>query len=412
MRSLNASDVAKLLQEFGQRTAFRGGNPYRARAYTRAAENLLALAEPLEELVAEKRLREVPGIGDAIADIVTKLHQTGRHPALDAMRKEIPEGVLELLSVPGLRPEKALKIYKELGVSSVEELEQAAKQNRLKSVKGLGTALQTKILQGIEIKRRSEGQRHIHRAAVLLELAIAQLQRSKPELTRITPAGDFRRGCELVADLSLVAQTPKGKPLLQERNSQLSLHLTDERHYGAVLLLATGSEEHLEELRALASARGLTLDEKGLRKAGKVIAAKSEQDIYGALGLPFIEPELREGRGEIRIAQQKALPRLVTDADIRGILHAHTNRSDGVDTLEVMAEATRKRGYSYFGVADHSRSAHYAGGLSLDEIVAQHAEIDRLNKEYGQRFRVFKGIESDILADGSLDYPDEFYGAV
>ena len=134
MPSLNASDVAKLLQEFGQRTAFRGGNPYRAQAYTRAAENLLALAEPLGEIVAEKRLREIPGIGDAIADIVTKLHKTGRHPVLDAMRKEIPEGALELLSVPGLRPEKALKIYKELGVSSVEELEQAAKQNRLKRV--------------------------------------------------------------------------------------------------------------------------------------------------------------------------------------------------------------------------------------------------------------------------------------
>jgi DNA polymerase (family 10) len=407
MPSLNASDVAKLLQEFGQRTAFRGGSPYRARAYTRAAENLLALAEPLEELVAEKRLREVPGIGDAIADIVTKLHQTGRHPALDAMRKEIPEGALELLSVPGLRPKKALKIYKELGVSSVEELEQAAKQNRLKRLKGLGTALQTKILQGIEIRRRGEGRRHINRAAILLELAEAQLRRSKLELTRITPAGDFRRGCELVADLSLVAQVPKATPLVQESTSQLSLHLTDERHYGSVLLLATGSEKHLEELRALASSRGLTLDEKGLRKDGKVIASKSEQDIYRALGFPFIEPELREGHGEIRLAQQKSLPRLVNDADIRGILHVHTDRSDGVDTLEVIAEATRKRGYSYFGVADHSRSAHYAGGLSLDEIVAQHAEIDRVNKRYDQGFRVFKGIESDILADGSLDYPDE-----
>ena len=168
MPALGASEVAKLL---GQRTAFRGGNPYRARAYTRAAENLLTLAEPLEDIVAQNRLREIPGVGDAIADIVTKLHIKGRHPALDAMRTEIPAGTLELLTVPGLRPDKALKLYKELGISSVEDLEQAAKQERLKNVKGLGSALQSKILQGIEIKRRSEGQRHLHRAAALLELA-------------------------------------------------------------------------------------------------------------------------------------------------------------------------------------------------------------------------------------------------
>jgi DNA polymerase (family 10) len=174
MSTLGASEVAKLLQEFGQRTAFRGGNPYRARAYSRAAENLFALAEPLEDIVAQNRLREIPGVGDAIAEIVTKLHRTGRHPALDAMRKEIPAGTLELLTIPGLRPEKALKLYKEFGISSVEELEQAAKQDRLRNVKGLGSALQSKILKSIEVKRSGEGQRHLHRAAGLLELAEAQ----------------------------------------------------------------------------------------------------------------------------------------------------------------------------------------------------------------------------------------------
>ena len=154
------------------------------------------------------------------------------------------------------------------------------------------------------------------------------------------------------------------------------MHLTDKQHYGAALLLATGSQEHLKELREIAAARGMTLDKDGLRKGDKIIASKSEEEIYRALGLQFIEPELREGRGEITLAQKGKLPTLVTDADLRGILHAHTDRSDGVDTLEAMAEATRERGYSYFGVADHSRSAHYAGGLSLEEIAAQHAEID------------------------------------
>src|SRR4051812_39566484 len=178
MPAFPAPEVAILLREFGQRTALRGGNPYRAKAYTRAAENLMALAEPLEDVVAEERLKEIPGVGDAIGDIIAKLHKTGKHPSLEAMRKEIPAGALEMLAVPGLRPDKVLKIYKELGISSLDALEQAAKEDRLKPVKGLGAALQAKILQGIEIRRKGEGQRHLHRAAMLLDTAARQLRRS------------------------------------------------------------------------------------------------------------------------------------------------------------------------------------------------------------------------------------------
>jgi DNA polymerase (family 10) len=348
-------------------------------------------------------------VGDAIADIVTKLHETGGHPALTAMRKEMPAGALEMLSIPGLRPDKVMKIYKELGISSLDELEKAAKEDRLKSVKGLGAALQTKILQGIEIRRKGEGQRHMHRAAKLLESAQEQLRRSKLDIKQLISAGDFRRGCELVSNLAIVAETTRleGEPRKLLSNSQLSVYVTDKRRAGATLLLATGSEKHIEQLRSLAAKREMTLDEQGLRNGKKIIASRTEEDIYKALGLPFIEPELREGSGEIDLAKRGRLPRLVTDADIHGVLHAHTNRSDGVDTLEVMAAATRAHGYQYFGVADHSQSAHYAGGLSLDEIAEQHAEADRLNKRYGGSFRIFKGIESDILADGSLDYPDD-----
>jgi DNA polymerase (family 10) len=192
MAVLDTSEVAKLLHEFGQRTTFRGGNPYRARAYTRAAENLFALPEPLEKLVAENRLREIPGVGNAIADIVTKLHKTGGHPALDAMRKDVPAAALELLGVPGLRPEKALKLYRELAISSLEELEKAAREDRIRPVKGLGASLQKKVLQGIDIKRQSEGRRHIHRAAALLESAEARLERSG--FTRVTSAKAFPGG--------------------------------------------------------------------------------------------------------------------------------------------------------------------------------------------------------------------------
>jgi DNA polymerase (family 10) len=407
MPALAAPEVARLLHEFGQRTALRGGNPYRAKAYTRAAENLIALTEPLKDVVAQNRLKEIPGVGDAIADIVTKLHQKGGHPALDRMRKEIPAKALEIMNIPGLRPDKVLKLYKELGISSIEELEKAAKEDRLKPVKGLGPALQRKILQGIEIRRHGEGRRHLHRAAKVMESAKEQLSRSL-DLVNIIPAGDFRRGCELVSDLALVAETSRleGEPRKLVAESELSIFMTDKRRAGATLLLATGSEKHVEELRGLAAERGMMLDARGLHAGKKVVASKTEKAIYNELGLPFIEPELREGRGEIGLARRGKLPTLVTDADIRGILHAHTNRSDGVHTLEIMAEATRAHGYQYFGVADHSQSAHYAGGLSLDEIAEQHAEADRLNKRHGCSFRIFKGIESDILADGSLDYPD------
>jgi DNA polymerase (family X) len=407
-----ASDTAtviQLLREFAARTSLRGGNPYRAKAYARAAESLATLVVPLDQIIAEDRLTEIPGIGEAIADIVTKLYRRATHPTLETMRKEIPAGVLEMLAIPGLRPDKMLKLYEELGITSLAELEEAARADRLKRVKGLGGALQAKILQNLAILRSSAGHCHMHRAALLLENAERSLRKAHPELKSITVAGDLRRGCELVADLSLVAEASglEGGPATLAPGGGLTVHLTDKRHYGITLLLATGSAQHIEDLRALAVRRGLTLDGDGLRRGRKLLAAGSEEEIYAALALPFIEPELREGRAEIERAMNSKLPSLVTDRDLRGILHAHTNLSDGVDALDVMAEATRKRGYQYFGVADHSKSAHYAGGLSVDEVFQQHRAIDRLNKSYGKDFRILKGIESDILADGSLDYSND-----
>jgi DNA polymerase (family 10) len=257
--------------------------------------------------------------------------------------------------------------------------------------------------------RQTRGRRHLHRAAALLEAAAESLRASHLGLTRITPAGGFRRGCELVGDLTLVAEAPghAGPPELLQASTQLSVHLANPENCGIALLHATGSERHIEALRKLAEAKGLSLDSDALRRRSRIVARRTEADIYAALGLPFIEPELREDGEEIELGLRWRLPHLVTDADIRGILHAHTNLSDGSNTLAEMAEAVHQRGYQYFGVSDHSQSAHYAGGLSLDEIIQQHAEVDRLNSRYGTGFRIFKGIEADILADGTLDYPDD-----
>ncbi len=403
-----APEVAKLLLEYGRRSALAGGNPYRAKAYLRAAESLAAQTEPLERLIKEDRLREIPGVGDAIADIITKLARTGTHPSLEKMRAEIPEGVLDMLSIPGLRPEKVIKIYKELGIATMDELEAAAKEDRIKDVKGLGAALQRKILQGLAIRRDSQGARHVHRAEELIANATGSLKRSGLSASRIVPAGDFRRGSELVVNLALVAlaKSPAGGPQ-RLKTGEFTIFLTDAKRFGISLLLATGSEQHLRELEALAKTKGLRLTEDGLLKGNKVVASKTEEEIYKALGLQLIPPELREGLGEIKQARAKRIPRLVELKDLRGILHAHTDASDGVATLDQMATAVRERGYQYFGVTDHSQTAHYAGGLTVEEIEAQHAEIDRLNKRSAGRFRIFKGIESDILPDGSLDYPDE-----
>lgn len=406
MPSLDARGVANLLREYAQRTALRGGNPYRAKAYSRAADSLAALADPLDVLIAEDRLMEIPGVGEAIADTITKLHKMGTHPSLEKLRKEIPEGVLEMLAVPGLRPEKVLRLYKDLGIASLAELEAAAKGDRIKKAKGLGAALQTKILQNLAIAKSGECHLHLHRAAALLAHAKNSIRKSRPELKRVTIAGDFRRGCELVGDLSIVAEGPKAaKAAKPSPTGGLQIHLSDRKHFGAALLFATGSAAHIEQLRTLAAEKEMRLEADGLHK-GRTLIACDEAEIYRALGLPFIDPELREGRGEIEAALKGKLTKLVTDQDLRGILHCHTDASDGTEPLEAMAKATRQRGFEYFGVADHSKSAHYAGGLSVEEIAQQHREADRLNKRFGKDFRILKGIESDILADGLLDYPD------
>jgi DNA polymerase (family X) len=408
MPLLDAPAVAKLLVEIGQRLSLAGENPYKARAYSRAAQGLMSLTVPLEDVVASDRLREIPGVGAALAETIKHLHQHGTTTKLEAMRAELPAGLVALSRIPGLPPNKVVQIHRKLGIASIEDLEQACREERLAPVRGLGASLQKKVLAGIELMRRSPGQRLIHHAEDVLTATIANLARSHPELRRVVAAGEYRRGCELVADMAVVAETPQGgdKRALG-LNAAIQLWLAEAKRYGPALIFATGSAEHVRQLQALADEKGLRLEMGGLYRGKRLLTCKAEQAVFAALDLPFVAPELREGAGELELARTGRLPKLVTDGDIRGLLHCHTDFSDGGNTLEEMARATRDRGYQYFGVADHSQSAGYAGGLKLDDLEAQHAEADALNARYGDRFRVFKGIESDILEDGSLDYPDD-----
>jgi DNA polymerase (family 10) len=392
----------------GQRLALEGGNPYRARAYHRAAENLALSPLPVAQLVSEGRLTEIPGVGEALAAVITQIHETGSHPQLAKLREAAPESVLEMLRIPGLRPERVAKLHKELGISSVEDLEDAARSSKLASTKGYGAAFQAKVLQGIETSRGPQG-RQLHRAAAALSYAIKALARSHPQWTIVTPAGEFRRGCELVQTLSLIAVDPtlRGADQSIHQADHLVVRVTRPERHGIALLRATGSARHLASLDAVALRKGLVLRADGVAKEGRVIAQRTEADIYDALGLPYIAPELRETGEEIDRAANGKLGELLIREDLKGVLHAHTTQSDGSNSLEEMAEAARQRGYAYLGLTDHSQTAHYAGGLKLEDVAAQHRAIERLNHRHGTGFHVFKGIESDILADGSLDYPDD-----
>jgi DNA polymerase (family 10) len=362
--ALSAADIAKELRELGQRLELKGGNPYRARAYVRAADNLALIQTPLGELVAEDRLQEIPGVGDALASVIANLYRTGRDEKLDAMRKTLPAPALELLQIPGLRGDRIQKLRDVLGVRTLKDLEKAALSGRLAKTKGFGPAFQAKVLGGLAVARGPQGL-HLHRAAAALSRAAKQMKPAHPNLTRFTPAGDFRRGGELVKSLCLVAVDPSGKMAGRALTAAdgCRVVIADEAHFGAALLFATGSDAHLKRLKALAGKRRGSLTPNGFRRGGRIIAT-SEEEIYEALGLAFIPPELRETGKEVDWALAGDLPDLVTDKDILGVLHAHTDQSDGTETLDAMVAGARKRGYSYLGLTDHSQTASYAGGLT------------------------------------------------
>ena len=407
MSERTASDVADLLEEIGRRAVFDGGNPYKAKAYVRAAASLRRLARPLPELIKDGRLQTIPGVGASIAKRIEVLYHSGTDESLERMRGKLPAGVLPLLAIPGLRPATILKLHKLLDVSSLDDLAAAVREGKIASTKGLGAALERKIEQGLAIASEGAGRLRMNQAQAILDHTIQELQALRPELLSVTMAGDLRRSCELVSDLRLVAIDTKAQGVSEERFGAAALHVCPKAQFGSALLFATGSTRHREQLQVVARKKGLTLTSDGLRRGRRILAARSEKDIYARLGLEFIPPELREGAGEVALAKAAELPELVSMKDLRGVLHLHTDFSDGVNTLEEMAKAAHERGYSYLGVADHSQSAHYAGGLSLAEIAAQHAMADAFNGRCRSGLRILKGIESDILADGSLDYPPE-----
>ena len=423
-----AKTAAIFVEEYGVLLELSGANAFRVRAYTNAVRALETLAAPLDEMLAAGTLTEVKGIGKSVAELVAEFAETGTARAYEELRAEVPAGLLEMLRVPGLGPRKIIAIREALGVADLDALAEAARAGQLADLKGFGKKTQENILKGIDYIRAHQGRfrADIARASAdeLLE-TLAQL----PQTERVEVAGSLRRAKETVKDIDFVvsgtdaeaiAAAFVGHPEVEEilargetkssvrlkNGLQADLRVVAAAQFPYVLHHFTGSKEHNVALRARAQARGLKINEYGLYRGEALVECGDEAAFFAAMDLAHIPPELREGMGEIAAAEAGALPELVTAADIRGMLHVHSTYSDGADSLAAMAAAVHARGYEYLGMADHSQSAAYAGGLKPDAVKRQWEEIDRLNEEMAP-FRIFKGIESDILTDGALDYDDD-----
>lgn len=422
--------VADTLEEIGLLLELLGENPFKTRAYANAARVLRGLDRDLDELVRTNGLGGIKGFGPALVEKIGVLVTTGRLPYLEELRKQIPGGMLDWLKIPGLGPKKARAIHLSLGISTLAELETAAKEGKLRDLEGFGAASEKKILDGIA-RVREHASRFLQPVIRAEAERLLALVRAVPGVERAEVAGSVRRRRETSKDIDIVCTAKDPAKVIEAFASSTGvaavigkgetkcsvalssgpnadLRVVEAKAYPFALLYFTGSKAHNIVLRGRAGKLGLKLNEYALADAeGRETKAKDEEAIYRALGLPYIEPELREDAGEVEAAESGKLPKLIERGDLKGILHCHSTWSDGTASIQEMAEAARKLGMTYLGLCDHSRAAAYAGGLSIERVREQHAEIDRINAEYAGAFRVLKGTEVDILVDGALDYPDE-----
>ena len=425
--------IAKVLDEIGDLIELKGENVFRAVTYRAAARAIRDLREPLSKLVEEKRLKEIPKVGPSVAEAIEQLVTTGRSKRHEELQAAVPPGLLTLLRVPGVGPATARTIYDHLKITSIDELEEAAKDHRLLQLPKIQAKTEENILKSIAALKQRTGRSLLHEARAAANEMVAYL-RAATGAERISIAGSLRRYRETIGDVDIVVASESAAPIMEafvrgptverilaqgetkssvvvSRGLQIDLRVVPPASYGAALLYFTGSKEHNVRLRGLALRRKLLLNEYGLYRVGaeargQEIAAETEEDVYGALGLDWIPPELREDRGEIDAAAAHALPKLVGVEQVRGDLHTHTSWTDGRDPLADMARRAKAKGYAYLAVTDHSPGLGMTYGLSPERIQARLAEAARLNAELAP-FRIIVGTEVDIRANGKLDYPDE-----
>ena len=424
-------EVAELLRRIGDILDILGENRYRVMAYRRAADNIEALGQDITDLWREGRLREIPGVGEALAKKLDELLRTGRLGYYERLQAQVPPGVVEMLAIPEVGPKTARLLWQEAGLTTIAEVKAAAEAGELRKLPGLGAKSEANILAGIEaLARRKTGRTPLGTAWPLAQELLAGLRAAAPGLIRVEAAGSLRRWRATIGDLDLLVAAEEGGPVMDafvalpqvaevllsgptktsvrtHAGLQVDLRVLPPDRWGTGLQYFTGSQAHNIALRELALKRGYSLSEWALKRSdGSELLCADEEAVYETLGLDWIPPELRENRGEIEAAQQEALPDLVELRDIRGDLHVHTDWSDGAATIEEMAEAARARGYEYLLISEHTQGLGVARGLTPERLQAQRAEIERLNGRWSD-FRLLHGVEVEIRSDGSLDLPDE-----
>jgi DNA polymerase (family 10) len=454
---MTKSEIAAVLEEVAALLELKGENPFKIRAYTNAARSLETFGGNISNLQDEEALSKIPGIGKSIAEKIKELAATGSLKYLEELRTEFPAAILELFSISGLGAKKIKALYEQLQVSSIEQLRRACETGRVAELPGFGETTQTKICKAIEERAKHSGYFQFGQIAGEAETMRSDLA-GHPDALRVDVAGSYRRRKEIVHDLDLVVATKKPEavtkffvahPLVESMIAQgptkssvrlrsgvqCDLRVVSSAEYPFALAYFTGNKEHNIELRSRALERGWTLNEyrlapvpssemvgsarradrtpqrgvptkKKKRPVKKIPKVRDEADLYRAVNLDFIAPELRENSGEFEAAEKHSLPKLIEQENLRGTFHCHTIASDGHNSLEEMAEAAQELGLEYLGIADHSRSSIQAHGIDEAQLRAQVAAIRELNKKF-DGFRLFAGVECDILRDGSLDFPDE-----
>jgi DNA polymerase (family 10) len=442
------SEIAAALDHLADLLEYRGENVFRVRAYRKAARTVGTLVESLASVRADpqRALTDLEGIGADLAGKIEALLDTGRLPLLEELERQVPAAVFELMRVPGLGPKKVKSLVDGLGIDSLDGLERACREGRVRGVQGFGAKTEAAILDNIAFAKSPEHARLLWQDADAIAAMMLAWMRQCPQARQVEGAGSWRRGRETVGDLDLVVDSSESAAVIDHfcrwseaaavlqrgdtkasirgpRDVQIDLRVVERDSFGAALQYFTGSKEHNVRLRSRARDRGLTINEYGVHRLeggvagdaaparGERLAGATEAEVYEAVGLPWIPPELREGGDEIDRASGGCLPRLVELADIRGDLHMHTTATDGEDTLGEMVRAAAARGLSYVAITDHGQRVTMARGLDRTRLLRQWDEIDRLNESLAEEGRppimVLKGIEVDMLEKGGLDLPDE-----
>ena len=427
-------DIARIFAEIADIFEVKGENPFKIRAYRRAAMTIESLTQDLK-VIAErggvKELKKIPGVGDAIAKKIVEIAKTGDCKSHIELKQEVPPSLLELLAIPRVGPKTLAKLHAELEIGSIEDLEEAAKSHKLGELQGLGAKVEENILKGIEQYRRYQGRALLSTALPYAKSIVNELKKLDA-VEKITIAGSLRRMRETVGDIDIlvVSKSPeevmdaftsldgvedviaKGetKSSIVIQGMDVDLRVVGAESFGAAAHYFTGSKHHNIRIRELGVRKGLKINEYGIFRGDKKIGGKNEEDVFKNVGLAYIPPELREDHGEVEAAKAGRIPKLIEVSDLKGDLHVHTRWSDGKNSIEEMAEAAVSLGYEYIAVADHSPAVGIAGGMSEEKIAERQVEIDKLNKRFDDediKFRVLSASEVDIKSDFSMDYTDE-----